>query len=91
MKASAFEQAIRRFAGSGTILHRLLTWFTPAKLRQQMQNHLTLSVDITKRRLEQGTGHKDLMFHILRQQEARGEITADEILINSAVLMSVPC
>jgi len=45
MKASAFEHAIRRFAGSGTTLHRLLTWFTPTELREQMKNHLTLSLE----------------------------------------------
>ncbi|KAB8227642.1 cytochrome P450 [Aspergillus alliaceus] len=87
VKESASEQAIRRLFGHGTILYRLLIGFIPVKLRAHMDKHLILSVSLARRRLEANTVRKDLMSLIMQQREIKGEISADEILVNSAVLL----
>lgn len=90
MRESAIEQAIRRLAKPGTFLHGLITSCIPGKFRGTMNKHLVLSMELARRRLEANDSHKDLMSHIVRQKEVKGEITVDDILVSSAVLMLAP-
>jgi len=87
IKAGAWEQGIRRLAGTGTPLQKYLNRFIPKDLRLRRISHFEYSKEVTKRRLANPTDRRDFVWYTLRQKEKRDEISDDEILVNMALFM----
>lgn len=89
--AGAYEQATRRVAGVGTWLQgQMAKWLIPGFYRKWRIMHFTNSTQKTKRRIADKDGdHKDFIYYILRNNEAKSLLSEMEIVMNSALFMCV--
>lgn len=87
VKAGAIEQATRRFATAGSTMQNFLLSLVPSEIRQRRKDHLNFSREKVLRRLENTkTQRKDFIWYILDQQK-RGAISQDEVIVNSALFI----
>jgi hypothetical protein len=90
VKSGAIEQATRRIATAGSPLQNLLLKFIPDKIRKYRRDHLLYSNEKSLRRLaDEKRDHKDFIYYILRNNEAKHLLSKDEIMVNSALFMLV--
>jgi hypothetical protein len=90
VKSGAIEQATRRIATVGSTTQKLLMKFIPESTRKYRRDHLTFSNEKTRRRLaDVKREHKDFIYYILRNNEAKQLLCDEEILVNSALFMYV--
>lgn len=89
--AGAYEQAARRVAGVGTWLQgQLSKWFIPELYQKWRMLHFANSMEKTKRRIAaQDKDHKDFIYYILKNNEAKSLLSELEIVMNSALFMYV--
>jgi cytochrome P450 len=88
VKSGAIEQATRRIATAGTPLQNLLLKLIPDKIRKYRRDHLLYSNEKSLRRLaDEKRDHKDFIYYILRNNEAKKLLSKDEIMVNSALFM----
>ncbi|TKW49226.1 Isotrichodermin C-15 hydroxylase, partial [Colletotrichum tanaceti] len=88
--SAAWDQAIRRVAGVGTPLTRLLVrLLIPAKAAGWRKTHFSNSREKTLRRLaDPDRDHRDLVYHILRKNESKRSLSETEIILNMVLLIS---
>lgn len=90
VKSGAIEQATRRIATVGSPLQKFLISLIPGAIRKFRRDHLTYSNEKTRRRLaEKDREHHDFIYYILKNNEAKQLLNEEEILVNSALFMSV--
>ncbi|KAL8387041.1 hypothetical protein RB595_010201 [Gaeumannomyces hyphopodioides] len=92
-KAATWDQAIRRVAGVGTLLHRLLVRLVvPAEAAQWRRAHFENSREKTLRRLADDDAgqreHPDLIKHILDSADSRAALSPTEIVLNMVLFIS---
>lgn len=89
-KAAVWDQAIRRVAGVGTLLHRLLVrLLVPAEAARWRAVHFSNSKAKTLERLADPTReHPDLIKHILDSADSRNSLTPTEIILNMVLFIS---
>lgn len=87
--AGTFEQATRRVAGVGTFLQaQMAKWLIPGLYRKWRILHFTNSTQKTKRRFaDKDRDHKDFIYYILQNNEAKSLLSELEIIMNSALFM----
>lgn len=87
--AGAYEQATRRVAGVGTWLQaQMAKWFIPSFYQKWRRLHFANSAEKTRRRIADKDGdHKDFIYYILRNNEAKSLLSDLEIIMNSALFM----
>ena len=87
--AGIFEQATRRIAGVGTWLQaRMANWLVPSLYRTWRAKHFALSAEKTRRRIaDKDKEHKDFIYYILKNNEAKSLLSDLEIVMNSALFM----
>lgn len=88
--SGAWEQAIRRVAGVNTwaesVLKKILI---PKKVALWRRLHFAKSRETTLKRIKDGQrNHKDLMYFLLKNKEARQNLSDLEIMINMVLLVS---
>lgn len=82
-KLAVLNQTMKRLPVAAPILR----WFIPQKLVKGQVDHLTLSFEKARKRLESGkTDREDFMSYILRFNDEKG-MTADEIGENANILI----
>ncbi|PQE14396.1 Cytochrome P450 monooxygenase protein [Rutstroemia sp. NJR-2017a BBW] len=88
--SGAWDQAIRRVAGVGTPLSKfLIKVLIPSKATGWRKTHFLNSREKTLRRLaDPDRDHKDLIYHILQNNESRRSLSETEIILNMVVLIS---
>ncbi|CAE7002708.1 Cytochrome P450 monooxygenase [Pyrenophora teres f. teres] len=88
--SGAWEQSIRRVAGIGTWLESALKkLLIPKKAALWRLLHFTKSKEATAKRIKDGErDHKDLMYFVLKNKEARQNLSDQEIMINMTLLLS---
>ncbi|EJT70818.1 cytochrome P450 monooxygenase [Gaeumannomyces tritici R3-111a-1] len=94
-KAATWDQAIRRVAGTGTPLHRLLVRLVvPAEAAKWRRAHFDNSREKTLRRLaaaadkDEKARHPDLIKHILDSADPRAALSPTEIVLNMVLFIS---
>jgi cytochrome P450 len=87
--AGCYEQATRRVAGVGTWLQaQLARWCIPGVYRKWRIMHFVNSTEKTKRRIaDKDKDHKDFIYYILRNNEAKSLLSDLEIIMNTALFM----
>lgn len=91
VKSGAIEQATRRIATVGSPLQKFMLSLIPGEIRKFRRDHLAYSNEKTRRRLANPQGeHKDFIYYILRNNDAKQLLSEQEILVNSALFMCVP-
>lgn len=93
VKSGAIEQATRRIATAGTPLQNFMLSMIPDTIRKYRRDHLTFSNEKTLRRLSDSTkrDHKDFIHYIQQNNDSKQLLSKEEILVNSALFMSVFC
>uniref|UniRef100_L7J1E3 Uncharacterized protein n=1 Tax=Pyricularia oryzae (strain P131) TaxID=1143193 RepID=L7J1E3_PYRO1 len=83
-KAATWDQAIRRVAGTGTLLHKaLVKIIIPAEAAQWRTIHFSNSKAKTLARLaDPDRQHPDLIKHILDSEDSRAALSPTEIILN---------
>jgi hypothetical protein len=90
VKSGAIEQATRRIATAGSTAQNLLLKLIPDKIRKYRRDHLLYSNEKSLRRLaDENRDHKDFIYYIMRNNEAKQLLSKDEIMVNSALFMLV--
>ncbi len=87
--AGMYEQATRRLAGVGTWLQGVMAkWITPPVYRNWRTSHFVKSREKTMRRIaDEDRDHKDFIYYILKNNEAKSLISEMEIVMNTALFM----
>ncbi|KAK0610937.1 cytochrome P450 monooxygenase [Immersiella caudata] len=90
MQCGVYEQATRRLAGSHTWLQRkLYEYVVPTVLKQGKMTHFLKSKEKVMERIQdEERDHKDFMYYILRNSEAKNLLSPTEILLNSATFIA---
>ncbi|KAF1359823.1 cytochrome P450 [Lizonia empirigonia] len=88
--SGAWEQSIRRVAGINTWLESVLKkLLIPKKAALWRQLHFIKSKEATAKRIKDGErDHKDLMYFVLKNKEARQDLSDQELIINMTLLLS---
>lgn len=88
--SATLDQAIRRLGGVGTLFTKLLVrLLMPAEAAKWRKVHFQNSREKTLRRLaDEKRDHKDLIYHILRNNESRKSLSETEIILNMVLLIS---
>lgn len=89
-KAATWDQAIRRVAGTGTLLHKaLVKIIIPAEAAQWRTIHFSNSKAKTLARLaDPDRQHPDLIKHILDSEDSRAALSPTEIILNMVLFIS---
>lgn len=91
-KSASWDQSIRRVAGIGTPLHKLLVkYLVPAEAAKWRITHWTKSQEKTLARLaDPDREHQDLIYHLLKSQEEgkKASLTHMEICLNMVLFIS---
>lgn len=91
-KSASWDQGIRRVAGVGSPLHKLLVKFLiPAEAAKWRMTHFANSQAKTLARLaDPDREHKDLIYHLLKSQEEgkKASLTHMEICLNMVLFIS---
>lgn len=89
-KSAAWDQSIRRVAGVNTWLQKLMVKFLiPSEAASWRKVHFQNSREKTLRRLADGNReHKDFIYHILKNKEAKNSLSQTEIILNMVLLIS---
>jgi cytochrome P450 len=87
--AGSFEQATRRVAGVNTWLQgQIAKWLVPSVYQSWRTKHFGLSAEKTRRRIaDKDRDHKDFIYYILKNNEAKSLLSELEIIVNSALFM----
>ncbi|KAK4442703.1 Cytochrome P450 monooxygenase abl2 [Podospora aff. communis PSN243] len=90
MQCGVYEQVTRRLAGSHTWLQKKLYQFVvPTVYKQGKMTHFLKSKQKVMERIQdEQSDHKDFMYYILRNNEAKNLLTPTEILLNSATFIA---
>jgi cytochrome P450 len=90
MQCGVYEQVTRRLAGSHTWLQKkLYDLVVPSVYKQGKMTHFLKSKQKVMERLQdEESDHKDFMYYILRNNEAKKLLTPTEILLNSATFIA---
>lgn len=85
--AGMYDQAMRRLTGVGTWLTGFLAKnLTPKKYTAWRQTHFLKAREKTMRRLaDEGREHKDFIYYVLRNNEAKALLSELEIVMNTAL------
>lgn len=88
--AGIYEQAMRRVAGVNTPLQKLLARFlTPKKYQEWRKVHFANSREKTLRRLaDEDRDHKDFLYYVLKNNEAKSTLSELEIIMNTALFVA---
>ncbi|KAH8746946.1 cytochrome P450 [Diaporthe sp. PMI_573] len=88
--SGAWEQAIRRVTGVDNWAERTLKkLLVPRALAKWRRLHLTRSMETAQKRIEGGEReHKDVMYFVLKNQEARQSLSDMEPLLNMGLVVS---
>ncbi|KAK1975067.1 cytochrome P450 monooxygenase [Colletotrichum cereale] len=88
--SAAWDQAIRRVAGVGTLLTKILVKaLIPAKAATWRKTHFMNSREKTLRRLaDPERDHKDVIYHILQNNDSKKALSETEIILNMVLLIS---
>ena len=88
-RCGLYEQATRRVGGHDTWLQRkLVEYVVPATSKQGKLTHYLNSKDKTMERLQdEQSEHRDFIYYILRNNEAKKLLTPTEIILNSSVFI----
>ncbi|TEY53289.1 hypothetical protein BOTCAL_0250g00170 [Botryotinia calthae] len=89
-KSAAWDQSIRRVAGVNTWLQKLMVkLLIPSEAANWRKIHFQNSREKTLRRLADGNReHKDFIYHILKNKEAKNSMSQTEIILNMVLLIS---
>lgn len=89
-KSAVWDQAIRRLAGTGSLLHKVLVkLIVPAEAANWRRTHFMNSKEKTLRRLaDPDRQHPDLIQHILKNEGSRKGLTQTEIILNMVLFIS---
>ncbi|PQE10636.1 Cytochrome P450 monooxygenase protein [Rutstroemia sp. NJR-2017a WRK4] len=85
-KSASWDQSIRRVAGVNTWLQKLMI---PSEAATWRKVHFLNSREKTLRRLADGDReHKDFIYHIVKNKEAKTSLSQTEIILNMVLLIS---
>jgi len=88
VKSGAIEAATRRIATAGSPMQNFLLRLIPNDIRKFRRDHLAYSNEKSDRRLaEKEREHKDFIYYILRNNDAKQLLSREEIRVNSALFM----
>lgn len=89
-RSGAWNQAIRRVTGVDTYLEAVAKWLlVPKEAAKWHGLHFSNAKQVVEKRMAEGEGdHKDLMHFLLREKEARQNLSPVEILLNMTLLIS---
>lgn len=89
-RKGAWDQAIRRVTGVETYAEAVVKWLiVPKEAAKWHKLHLSNSIQAVEKRVAEGEGdHKDIMHFLLREKEARQNLSQVEILLNMTLLIS---
>ncbi|KAG4436050.1 Zeaxanthin epoxidase, chloroplastic [Cadophora sp. M221] len=89
-KSAVWDQAMRRLAGTGSLLHKVLVKLVvPAEAAKWRVTHFSKSKEKTLRRLaDPDRQHPDLIQHILKNEGSRKGLTQTEIVLNMVLFIS---
>ncbi|KAK3938485.1 cytochrome P450 [Diplogelasinospora grovesii] len=87
--AGMYEQATRRIAGVGTRLQKFLAkWCIPKEFARWRQDHFAKSKEKTMRRIaDTDRDHKDFLYFVLKNNEAKSLLSELEIVMNTALFI----
>lgn len=89
-RAVMMEQPTRRLVGEGRLQKALLRLLVPKDAMKWRLTHFENSTRKTLHRIaDEDRSHKDFLFYILKNSDAKRALTVDEIVVNSSLMMYV--